>query len=475
MAEDATTPDRPWTARSLARGHAPFAACVLIGWWLRADGLGRAPLAVDEAAAAWAAWIAVTGAAAPAPLPSSAVLFGVQTGLFHLLGSSDGVARMASAAAGTAALAVPWVLRRRLGQVRALALAVLLAFDPIAIASARTADGSALTAAAMWVMVAGLLAGGGAAPHRSAAWAWVLTIALAIGVASGPLIWDAWPLLLLVLHRLGVVVPDRSRRAVMAAAGLMAAVVVATTAFVQAAGPPLMSVSVSEWLARWQVPSGVDSSALWTQLLRRETLAIAIGVGGLAVALPARARGWALAWAVWAGALTFRPGRDLDAWLAVSPPLLLLASSTVAWLVGALSGVSRRTVVSAPVVSGLALALLLLSTVHTAFEVARTTPGPGALRGAHTEPSVRALVEALSARRSHGSPGQPLDVVMQGANADPVLGWYLRHEAGVRWVHASATRGGAGPVLEMAAPDATGSAVFPLRHDAEGIVQVRLR
>ncbi len=448
---------------------------MLVGGWLRADGLGRAPLALDEAAAAWAAWIAVTGATAPAPLSPSAVLLGLQAGFFHLLGSSDGVARLASAAAGTVTLAVPWLLRRRLGQVRALALAVLLALDPIAIAGARTADGTALTAAAMWVMVAGLLTLGGARPHRSAAWPMALAIALAIGIASGPLIWDAWPLLLLVFHRLGTVVPDRGRRAVMAAAGLLAALVVSTTGFVQVAGPPLVSVSVSEWLARWQVPSGVDTSALFTQLLRLETLAVALGVGGLAVALPARARGWALGWAVWAAALSLRPGRELDAWLAVSPPLLLLASAAVAWLVRALRRVVGHPVVSAPAVSGLALALLLLSTVHTAFEVARTTPGPAGLGGAHTESSVRALVDVLSALRAHGPASQPLDVVMAEPEADPVLGWYLRHEAGVRWVRASARDDSGGLVVEAASPDATGVRVFPLHHDRSGLVQVRLR
>ncbi|MBP7777959.1 MAG: hypothetical protein KA371_12570 [Acidobacteria bacterium] len=480
MADDATSDDALLTVRAIARSPIPFVVCGIVGAWLRASDLGRAPLAIGEAAGAWAAWhaLADVAVAVPSPSPSSAALLGLQAGLFALLGSGDAVARLAAAAAGIAALVVPWVLRAHLGHVRAVALAVLLALDPIAVASARTADGTALAATAIWVMVAGLLAlreTGLGLPI--AGWPIALAVAGAVGILSGPLVWDAVPLVALVAYRIAAVVTGRGQRARLVAAGFAVAVVMATTGFVQTVGPPLLSISVTESLARWHVTSGVDVATWWQQVLRRETLAIALGLGGLLVALPRGAGWWATAWSVWAATLILRPGRDLDAWLVLSPPLLILASGSVAWLIAPRSITGSRFASIAPGVSAVAMALLLLSTVHTAFEVARAHPGQHRSPVlAHTERSVRALAEAVAARRRGTPADDAIEIVVDGRVADPVLGWYLRHEARLRWVQApSRDVGRSRLVLEVASAEDSGPDIFPLRHDASGVVQVRLR
>jgi predicted membrane-bound mannosyltransferase len=114
--------------------HGPFVALTVVGVWLRLAGLERLPLSPAEAAHAWAAWAAVTDGAPPDTAAGSPLLFGLQYGLFTAVGASDTVARLGPALAGAAAMVAPWSLRHVLGPPVAVALAALLAFDPLSIA-----------------------------------------------------------------------------------------------------------------------------------------------------------------------------------------------------------------------------------------------------------------------------------------------------------------------------------------------------
>lgn len=476
---------RTWTAEALLRGHTPFAACLAAAVALRTLALDRVPLSAAEAASAWAAWSTAGDQASPMPLldplPQSAVLFGLQCALFWLAGAGDALARLAPALAGAAAVIVPWLLRRELGHTSALSLAVLLTFDPLLVGYSRLADGAVLASSACWVIVAGLIVlDDRQDSHRAAAWQRGMVVAAAVAFASGPLAWDLLPPLVIGVFALGPRAPEAPaltpRLAALAASLVL---VVTTSGLAQWEGPSLISAGVTGWLDRWQQPRGMSFTDLWLSILRYETLPLMLGIGGLVVSWSRRVSPLLVAWLAWGLMLTLRPGRSIETWLVLAPPLLLSASLAMRWLEAALRAPGPRLTWISTRVAAAAICVLLAPLVHGAFDVAggrhdsRFRP-----YAARTEPAVRLLaddVARLQQRRALDE-RMPIEVVAPNV-VDPVLAWYLRHERSLRWVAApSVAEPGTRLVIEPIEEEAGGQrGSYGVRHGGTVVERVRVR
>lgn len=476
---------RTWTAEELLGGHAPFAACLAAAVALRTHALDRVPLSSAEAVSAWAAWSTVGAQASAMPLldapPQSALLFGLQCALFWLTGAGDAIARMAPALAGAAAVVMPWLLRPTLGQTAALALAVFLALDPLQVGYARLADGAVLASTACWVVVAGLLALDELPDGpRAAAWRRGMVMAAALAVAAGPVGWDLFLPLLACLawrHRGHGSDPVLTPRVAALAASVV--LLVATSGLAQWEGPSLMSAGVTGWLSRWYQPSGLSFADLWISILRYETFPLMLGVGGLIVSWSRRWSPLLLAWMAGGFVLTLRPGRSMETWLVLAPPLLVSASCAVRWLVASLRAPASRLTWVSTRVAAAAIVILVGQFVHGAFDVAsRRHDSHFQPYAAHTEPAVRLLAaDVARMQRRRAADGRlPVEVVTPRA-ADPVLAWYLRDERPLTWVAApSIADPGTRLLIEPAGDESGGQAdVYGVRHDGALLQHVRVR
>ncbi len=162
---------------------------------LRLTGLGAAPLSAAEATLALAAYRAAHAIGTPAALslPASGyspLLLHANIILFALFDSSDGLARLLPALAGTFLVLTPRLLRRFLGEWGALGMALFLALSPTFLLASRTLDPT--TCAALGVM---LLLGGVArfATTRETRFVTLSGGALALALTAGA---EAWGLLL---------------------------------------------------------------------------------------------------------------------------------------------------------------------------------------------------------------------------------------------------------------------------------------
>ncbi|MGE0812981.1 MAG: hypothetical protein AB7O28_20890 [Vicinamibacterales bacterium] len=475
----AGSPSPPWR---LVREHAPYAVAGLVALAVRLHTLDRWPLSPAEAASAWAAAGVAQGEASRLaflhPPPASAALVGLQSVLFWLLGADDVVARLGPALAGAGSVAAAWLLRRPLGRDASIALALLLAVDPLAVGYARLADGAALVSSACWFVVAGLVALA-AAPGAPVRAAWLDGIAVAAGaaLASGPLVWDLGPPLVASALVLGRATPVRfgRRHAVLAGAAWLAA---ATSGLVQWEGPPLVSASMSAWLHLWTGPASRSARDVWGSVLRAETLPVALAVGGLIAARPRRLTPLVAAWLAWGCLLTMRPGRTAAAWFVIAPPVLLGAAVAAGRLAASLRAPEAATA-GLPRALAAAAAVLVASFVHEAFAIAAGRIDAGA-RVASTLPAVRLLAAdvALIQDRAPGDTRLPVEVVAP-TGVEPVLAWYLRHEP-TRWVAAASPASPGAPrlIVEPAVgpsrPEADGTG-YVLRRNGAARERVRLR
>ncbi|MCB0047575.1 MAG: hypothetical protein KDD92_19295 [Caldilineaceae bacterium] len=176
-----------------------YAVIVAAGVFLRFHGLGAAPLMPGEAAQSWPVWQTAHGLTVPGgAASSSALLSSLQLLLFWLAPGGDAGARFISAAAGSALLLAPWLLREKLGQSWALALALLFALDPWLVTFSRVADGTMLAVTAALFCLAFLVRltlPESATPVRKRA-LFGAAVAAGLLIISGP---AAWSLLLVLL------------------------------------------------------------------------------------------------------------------------------------------------------------------------------------------------------------------------------------------------------------------------------------
>jgi uncharacterized protein (TIGR03663 family) len=141
--DDAPPTEPPGTVAGAPRGFAPSISLETVAWLvviglaaaLRLARLDHLPLAVDESARAFAAWQTSEGNT-PANWPGD-MTSAIAAYLFSTFGSSDLLARLLPALAGSALVALFWPLSRQVGGA-ALAAAGLLAFSPLLVHLSRS-------------------------------------------------------------------------------------------------------------------------------------------------------------------------------------------------------------------------------------------------------------------------------------------------------------------------------------------------
>lgn len=123
-------------------------AVVGVGFVIRMVDLGSRALHHDESLDAWFSWRFLEGTyEGYDPVYHGPFRFFLTAGSYWLFGDSVETARLISVLAGTALIALPWLLRRELGVVGAAASAVALAVSPSFLYYSRFAREDALTAA----------------------------------------------------------------------------------------------------------------------------------------------------------------------------------------------------------------------------------------------------------------------------------------------------------------------------------------
>lgn len=450
--------------------HGPFVALTVVGVWLRLAGLERLPLSPAEAVHAWAAWAAVTGGAPPDTVAASPLLFALQYGLFTAVGASDTAARVGPALAGAAAMVAPWSLRRVLGQPVAVALAALLAFDPLSIAWARMSTGAALTGTALWFAMAGALSVQGGSGRAGVTQSLAAAV---LGVTSGPLAWRSGPLWVWASYDT-LAYPRRGwRRWLVGALAVGLALVVTfgsphpDDAFRRA---PLAAVTDAQ-TSRAAMPVRVIGRAILADEILPITLAAgaAFTPGGVGTRL-------AVGWLLLAATALLVPARDGGVWLLAAPAVLLLAARTLVGIVVAWRESRGSAPARAPFVTALAAMLLVAVHVHRGTEV-RLGPldARPIVRPMHSDASVRPLACAVEAH-VRGRDTRAVAVATPDGRPDAVLAWYLRDVADLHWY--SRLPDGASPSLTIATGPASvrpAPSTYVLRHTGDEAVQAELR
>jgi len=152
QAEMETSVALPWLTVEVAL----YGVLGLLALASRFYGLGDRPLTAPEATQALHAWQATGGPGGDA-LTASPLLFAGQALAFTLLSASDGAARLLPALAGIVLVALPYLLRHRLGRAGALAASALLLISPTLLFTSRDASGDLLLLTAGLATVVGLV------------------------------------------------------------------------------------------------------------------------------------------------------------------------------------------------------------------------------------------------------------------------------------------------------------------------------
>jgi len=108
-----------------------YAVILVVALGLRLTDLANRPLHHDESIHAWLSWRLATGHGYQYdPAFHGPLQIYVMALLFRVLHAGDAIARLGPALAGSALTVVPFFLRRELGRVGALAMAILLCVSP---------------------------------------------------------------------------------------------------------------------------------------------------------------------------------------------------------------------------------------------------------------------------------------------------------------------------------------------------------
>ena len=370
--------DRMVTLESLIVG-----VLLVAGIGLRVGHLSWPPLAPTEAAAALDAARSTADASAldPSSGPAQNPAYASVTALlFTAFGSGDELARALPVTAGIALLAIPLMLRRRIGPAPTILAMLLLGLSPTLVMTARTAGGDALAIAGLSFCFALLMRDDLAERTRTA---WIAAM-LALALASGP---SALTGLLglaigFAVHRVLFRTADSAwvgiRSLPWSARRELVLFVVLLAVFATAAGTRLdgfagLAASLSAWLKGWTYFGELGLGPALVGLLVYEPLVLAGGVYA-AAALRSRAKlnPSLLAWALGAFVVVVAyPGRSAAefAWCIV--PLALLAGQAV-------EDVVERTVRAQhkPILFAL-VGLLLLLVVFACLQLSAYARGIG--------------------------------------------------------------------------------------------------
>lgn len=290
-----------------------WALIAIVALALRLASLDAAPLSVHEAREAMLSWRAVTGQGMPMS-GYSPLLFAANGFLFALCGASDRIARFWPALCGAILVLTPYLLRKHLGRVGALAVGVYLAISPTALYASRQVDGTIIAALGVMAALCGLLRFPATQERR---WLALTVGGLAIAVTASS---SAWGLLIsLLLAGFGVALVERNivaeylreaLRPQMAWAllvGLLAGLACATGMWWNPAGLGATGDLFVEWVSRFGLAQQPQPSPLLL-LAAYEPLALLCGVGG----------------ALWSFWRDRRLGQLLGLWALLSILLLLM-------------------------------------------------------------------------------------------------------------------------------------------------------
>jgi hypothetical protein len=379
--------DRMVTLESLIVG-----VLLVAGIGLRVAQLSWPPLASREAAAALDAARSTPDASALDPSSSPAqdpAYASVTALLFTAFGSGDELARAVPVAAGIALLALPLILRRRIGPAPTVLAMLLLGLSPALVMIARTAGGDALAITGLSFCFALLMRDDLAARTRTA---WVAAL-LALALASGPsgLVGLLGLALGFVIHRVLFRTADGAWTAIRSlpwsARRELVIFVALLAAFSTALGTRLdgiagLAASLSAWLQGWMYFGELGLGPALVGLVVYEPLVLAGGVYA-AVALRSRAKlsPSLVAWALGAFVVMMAyPGRSAAelAWCIV--PLALLAGQAVEDSVERMLHAQHKPILCALV------GLLLLLVVFAYLQMSAYARGIGL--GAAFDPSL---------------------------------------------------------------------------------------
>lgn len=337
-----------WTRLTLE--HVLMAAIGVLAVSVRLWRLDAAPLQLHEVGNALAAYgLAMGRTELVLGQPSSALLLSLNTFTFWLMGSSDGLARLWPALAGSVVALGPLFFRRQLGRPVALVFAALLAVSPLMVAASRTADGVMLS----WLALLLLAVSGLAYRRRGEAWLLVAAaVAFGLGWASGPAFFSGL-IVLAVLSRTGVleqmrgdVLANEDKYSLLAgvwsrlpglllAAGI-ALVLGSSLLLVYQPGLAAVGQGLSDWLQGWVMGAGrVPWMALTLTALYEPVSLVALAIGVALVALDVgQARRLAIAAGVGLVLSTLYAGRTPADALWLSVPLMGLLAATLVWVLG---------------------------------------------------------------------------------------------------------------------------------------------
>ncbi|MEE8391478.1 MAG: hypothetical protein V3S14_11870, partial [Anaerolineae bacterium] len=266
---------------------------------LRLARLDAAPLNGHEARQAILAWRAVTGQGMP-EAGYSPLLFAANALLFALGGASDRLARLWPVLCGSALALTPFLFRRRIGRVGALATGLCLAFSPTLLFASRQLDGSVIAALSGTLFLGGvvcffepsiakdeqdttsrawltLAAGGLGLAVVSSSSAYGLLVAL--GLAWAVLAW-AWPDQ--GVRRLWTLLRPHLNYALLVF--LFGGLALATALGWNLAGLGAVGDLLSAWIARFGPAPNPAVSPL-TLLVVYELFILTFGIGGLVWAI----------------------------------------------------------------------------------------------------------------------------------------------------------------------------------------------
>ncbi len=305
-------------------------------WWWAVLGLGVtlrllllpvAPFNVAELKAAWAAFTLAHGQGGGTEVP---LLTAGNALLFALLGAGEGVARGLPALAGSALLLIPWLWRRRLGEVEALVATALLALSPLAVSAARRVNGEVfgvLGAALIWTA---LLALDTPRERRLA-----LGAGLVLGLGGASAFYDsllggilAWALVRWAFPEEAGRWPLRLGRAE-AGAGLVGLAALLGMSWAAGLGLSAPFEGLAAWLRSWNTARAAYL-LLWPLLYEPLTLFLVLLTLGRALRQPSPWAVFTWLWAFGAFLLTvLRPGAAPLALAGCVLPLAMMAGQAV--------------------------------------------------------------------------------------------------------------------------------------------------
>ena len=249
-----------------------LAAVLRWGW------LGMLPLSAEEAAEAVAVYQFGQGSAEF--VIGSPAYFNLNVLLQYFLSATDASVRFLPTVFGLATIALPWLLRDRLGNVGALIASILLAFSPIHQAISRTANGDAMAVFAGMLLFIGWL---NWARDRRFRHLLTIAVASALGLSSSALFYSFLDNFI-VLWFLGRVLgpqlltprPTREQSQQAAMFGAVAFLGFSTLILWNPSGFGAAANQFAAWLQQFSIGEGFLIP--WLALLRYETIPLLVGL-----------------------------------------------------------------------------------------------------------------------------------------------------------------------------------------------------